>query len=304
VGLWANLRSGFETSWTPRGYRFVVAALGVYLALHFALLLPPAAELFSNAGVLPDGELSPLLTAFPNVLALNDSPAAVALLVLLGIAGAGTLIIGRHDRLGALLAWYVLACLFGRNPLIANPSLPFVGLALLTHSCLPRPASLDDDRWRFPPSIHAALWIVVGAAYTFSGVLKLGSASWLDGTALIHVLENPLAHSTALRTTLLALPEPVLQVGSWAVLALECCALPLALFKPTRRAMWFAFLGLHGSLIVLIDFADLSAAMIVTQLMLLDPAWLRFRRRAAAAPRADVRRSETRAGTPKTAGRP
>ena len=51
-------------------------AFGAYLFVHFAQLVPWGAELFSSRGVLPRSA-SPLLHLFPNVLALNDSPAAV-----------------------------------------------------------------------------------------------------------------------------------------------------------------------------------------------------------------------------------
>ncbi len=65
---------------------------------------------------------------------------------------------GWWDRAAALLVWYVWACLFSRNPLISNPSLPFVGWLLLAHTLLPpaRPMARGPrggdpgGGWRFP----------------------------------------------------------------------------------------------------------------------------------------------------------
>src|SRR5215468_6604128 len=43
-----------------------------------------------------------------------------------------------YHRTAALLLWYLSACLFGRNPLISNPALPFIGWLLLLHTLLPK----------------------------------------------------------------------------------------------------------------------------------------------------------------------
>ena len=47
----------------------------------------------------------------------------------------------------------------------------------------------------------------MAAGYSYGGFTKLTSPSWLDGSALSHVLSNPLARPTLLREWLLAQPE-------------------------------------------------------------------------------------------------
>src|SRR5262249_56880701 len=127
-----------ENQWTGGQYSVFRAIFGTYLFVHFAQLTPWGAEMFSNRGMLPDGAASPLLRLFPNILALYDAPAFVMALLIFAAGASLLFAIGLYDRAAAIALWYTLACLFGRNPLIANPGLPYVGLLLLAHACLPR----------------------------------------------------------------------------------------------------------------------------------------------------------------------
>lgn len=269
--------------WTGGQYSLVRLALGLYLLQHFAFLLPYGPELFSSAGVLPDARTSPLATLFPNVLAWFDAPWVVQALLGAGtVAGVG-IALGWHDRPAAVVAWYGLACTFGRNPLIANPSLPYLGWMLLAHACLP-PAPYGSRAaigradpgggWRFPAPWFRLAWIALAVGYTYSGITKLASPSWLDGSAMARVLENPLARPGALREALVALPQGWLRAATWGALAAELLFAPLALARRARPFVWTALLAMHLGLMVLIDFADLSAAMVLFHLFTFDPAWI------------------------------
>ncbi len=273
-----------SNGWTGGQYSLFRVLFGLYLFVHFVALIPWGAETFSNAGVLPDRDDSPLIHAFPNILALADSPAIVTLL-LVGASLASLLFsLGKGDRVSAVLMWYVLACLFGRNPLTSNPSLPFVGWMLLAHALLaPSPYGALSARgrmdpgngWRFDRRIFLAAWIVLSLSYTYSGYTKLISPSWIDGSAFRDVLENPLARDTIFRGWMLSMPEVILKLFTWAGLFLELAFLPLALFRRIRPWLWLALLGMHFNLIVLIDFAELSLGMIMIHLFTFDPAWLK-----------------------------
>lgn len=264
-------------------YSLVRAIFGAYLALHFAALLPHGAELFSARGVLPEAGLSPFARLFPNVLVLSDAPATVTAMLVAGTLAALALALGWRDRVAALLLYYLLTCLFGRNPLIANPSLPYVGWMLIAHACLPgapfgswaaRGRIDPDGGWHFPRGIFVAVWIVMAVGYTYSGATKLASPSWMDGSALARVLENPLARPGLARELLLGLPAPLLAAATYAALALELLFAPLALFRRVRPWLWGAMLGMHLGLIALIDFADLSFGMVCLHLFTFDPAWV------------------------------
>src|SRR5688572_16316215 len=124
--------------WTGGQYSVFRLAFGAYLCVHFSSLVPWGPELFSDRGMLPRATASPLAFAFPNLLTAFDAPAVVTAL-LLGAAGASVLFAtGLYDRAAALFLWYVWACLLGRNPLILNPGIPYVGWLLLAHVLLPR----------------------------------------------------------------------------------------------------------------------------------------------------------------------
>lgn len=269
--------------WTGGQYSVYRALFGTYLLTHFAMLLPWGVELFSREGVLPDAAASPLVRLFPNVLALADTPFVVTALLAAAVVASCFFIAGVFDRTAAVVIWYVLACTFGRNPLIANPALPFVGWLLLAHVFIPTAPfgsvaarGRVDPRggWRMPGGIFAAAWVVMAAGYTYSGYTKLISPSWVDGTAMQRVLANPLARPTLFRELFLALPEAVLSIATWSALALELLFGPLALSRRIRPWIWVAMLSMHLGLMVLIDFADLSLGMVVLHLFTFDPAWI------------------------------
>jgi predicted DCC family thiol-disulfide oxidoreductase YuxK len=276
-----------RNGWTGGQYSLFRFLFGTYLVFHFAHLLPWSAELFSNQGVLPEVTASPLIKNFPyfpNVLAHWDHPTVVNGLLFTAV-GLGILFaIGCYDRLAALGMWYIGACLFGRNPLIANPSLPYVGWMLLAHACLPpapygswaaRGRADPAGAWRFTPLLFAGIWLLMALGYTYSGYTKLISPSWQDGTALARVLDNPLARPGWIREALLSLPAELLRIGTWGALGLELFFAPLALIRVIRPWLWAAMLGMHLSLLVLIDFADLSLGMVMLHFFTFDPAWIK-----------------------------
>ena len=275
-----------KNGWTGGQYSIFRILLGLYLLQHFLTLLPWGAEVFSNRGVLPVAEASPLIHLFPNVLAIWDQPGFLTVLLTLGALLSVLLTVGFWDRPAALVLWYLWACLLGRNPLISNPALPFIGWLLLLHAALPKAPyggwaarSRDDPRgnWYMPQSAFAVAWILIAAGYSYSGYTKLMSPSWVDGSAFTRVLENPLARPTALRGLLLAMPPVSLRIATWTALGLELTFAPLALLRRARPWIWFAMVGLHAGLLLLVSFADLTAGMLLVHLFTFDPAWLRRR---------------------------
>ncbi len=274
-------------AWTGGQYSLYRAVLGSYLFMHFASLVPWGAELFSSSGMLPDATASPLYPLFPDLLFVLDAPGVVVALLLVGVGASVLLAAGIRDRTAALLLWYVWACLFARNPLIANPSLPFVGWLLLAHALVPpapygswaaRTRTDPDGGWHMPTALFAAAWIVMALGYSYSGYTKLVSPSWLDGSALGRVLENPLARPSFAREMMLLLPGPLLALLTWGTLAFELLYAPLALLRALRPWIWTGMLLLHLSLMTLIDFVDLSFGMVLVHAFTFDPAWVRAQR--------------------------
>jgi len=276
-----------KSGWTGGQYSVFRALLGCYLFVRFVRLIPWGTEVFSNQGVLPVAGDSPFAHVFPNILTVFDAPMFVTIILLVGAVMSICLAIGWRDRIAAIVLWYVSACLFCRNPLISNPSLPYIGWMLLAHACLPRaPFGSWEARhrinpngaWHFPGPIFAAAWIVMALGYSYGGVTKLVSPSWLDGTALHHVLANPLARPSGLREFLLTLPPPILRTATWMALLAELAFAPMALSRKLRPVAWLLMLAMHAGLILLVDFAELSLGMMLLHLFTFDPAWIEGRR--------------------------
>ena len=110
--------------------------------------------------------------------------------------------------------------------------------------------------------------------YSYSGYTKFVSPSWLDGNALVRVLNNPLARPIFVRDLILWAPDFALRFATWGALALELTFVPLALSRRARPWIWTAMLAFHLGLTVLIDFADLSFGMVILHLFTFDPRWV------------------------------
>lgn len=270
--------------WTGGQYSIFRALLGAYLFVHFAHLLPWGAEVFSNAGMLSDASLSPLFRLFPSVFLLSDAPWVVGALLAAAALAAVLFAAGRWDRVAAAFMWYVLACLFTRNPLIQNPALPYLGWMLLAHLFVP-PAPFGSwdargrvdpcGRWAMPQPIVFAAWTVLALSYSYSGWTKLFSASWVAGDTVAYVLQNPLAREHALRHAFLALPDWTLQALTWTILYVELLFAPLVLFRALRPWLWGLMLWVQFGFLLLLNFADLTIPMLLFHLLTFDPAWVK-----------------------------
>lgn len=276
-----------NNQWTGGQYSGFRALLGLYLLVHFAHLLPWGTELFSSAGMLPDPALSPLSALFPNVLSLIDDPWFVSLLLGSAAAAALPFAAGWHDKWAALWMWYVLACVFGRNPLIANPALPYVGWMLLAHLFVPpapygslaaRGRADPGGDWKMPREVFLAGWIVLALSYSYSGYTKLLSPSWVDGNTLSYVLQNPLARDYFLRDFFLWLPDGVREGITLSILWLEGLFAPLSLSRRLRPWLWGGMLVVQFGFAFLLNFADLTLAMLLFHFFTFDPAWIPARR--------------------------
>ena len=266
---------------TGRQFAWFRIICGVYLAAHFAHLIPWGAELFSRDGVLPEASLNPTFGVLPNVLAQWDSPAFVSaiLMALTGLSVLFALGVARHAT--ALLLWYGWACLFNRNVLISNPSIAYIGLLLLLTTLVParepfrafvRQRPRDD--FYVPSAVYWTAWFLLAAGYSFSGIVKLSSPSWVDGTAFWHLVQNPLARDAWPRELILSLPDWGFRLLTWTALTLEILFVPLAISRWTRPLIWLAMVGMHLGVLALVSFADLTVGMLMVHVFTLDSRWL------------------------------
>jgi predicted DCC family thiol-disulfide oxidoreductase YuxK len=274
--------TALNNGWTSNQYKIFRILFGSYLAVHFLYLLPWVSEVFSSQGMLSDAALSPLIHFFPNMLSMIDSPNFLIFFVGTAAIAAICFTLGYKEKYAAIFMWYVLACLFTRNPLIANPSLPYVGWMLLascfvtSKSCtISDKETLQDNWFVMPKGIFVAAWAVLAISYSYSGYTKLLSPSWVDGNNIHYVLQNPLARDYFLRDFFLWLPPIFLQLLTWTVLYIELLFAPLVLIPKMRPIMWSAMLFIQCGFALLLNFPDLTFAMILFHLFTFNPAWIK-----------------------------
>jgi predicted DCC family thiol-disulfide oxidoreductase YuxK len=191
--------------------------------------------------------------------------------------------LGFRDRIAALVVWFIWACLFTRNPQISNHGPAFVACLLLAHAAIPalpygswdaRGRNDPNSGWTMPNRIHGIAWILMAVGYSYSGASKLISPEWLQGTALLDLLNSPLARPTILREAMLAIPESLIALVTWGALGAELLFAPLALIRRLRPWLWLTLLVIQFALMTLVDFPDLSAGMIFIHFFTFDPAWI------------------------------
>jgi len=245
--------------------------VGLYLVWHFLGLVPYGGEIFSNQGILPEASLNFSYPFFPNLLYFFDSSGFVIFFLSFMVFLSFVLLTGFKRKWVAFFLWYGYACLFNRNNLINNPSLAFVGWVLLAFACLPK----EDDDWYMPQELFYGAWFIMGASYSISGIHKLGSPGWADGEAFRFLLENPLSRDYFLKDWLLLLPEWMIKLQTWGILALEIGFLPLCFFPLGRLVVWFLMVGMHLGILMVVNFPDLTLGVLVMHVFTFDPRWLK-----------------------------
>ena len=141
----------------------------------------------------------------------------------------------------------------------------------------PQKAHSENKEFELSPQVFPWLywggWTLYALGYTISGLHKLQSPSWIDGSALNHVLQSPLSRDNALCHFLLQSNPLILQLSTWVSLFVEISFLPLGLFYHTRKLYWFAFLGLHLGVLLVVNFTDLTMGVLMMHFFLFDPRW-------------------------------
>lgn len=268
-----------KIQYTYRQFSLFRIILGSYLFLHFINLIPYGPELFSREGLIPDPSLQGTYGIFPNILNHLDS-ALGSQLFLGGLTLLSLTFIADWKRPWVSVSlWYGWACLFNRNIFIGNPGLPFVGWLLLACALIPTRKMGENlgqkhVEWKMPPLLFWGAWFMMAAGYTVSGIHKMGSPSWANGTAILRLLENPLARDVPWREWLLAGPTSIPIVMTYLSLALETLFFPLALFRWTRPWVWLAMVGMHFGILSLIGFADLTWGVLMIHFFTFDARWL------------------------------
>jgi len=238
---------------------------GGYLMIHFFELIPYAEEVFGN--LMPfDPSLNPTYNFFPNILTYINATYFILLLFLLSVMFT----LNIYVKLCSFLMWYGWACLLNRNVLIHNPGISYVGWLLLAYTLI------SNNDLKTYDHIYWFSWFLMGAGYTISGLHKLQCPSWIDGTALFHILNEPIARDNLLRDYILLLPPIILKCITWFSLGLEILFLPLGMFYHTRFIFWMLYMSFHIGILLLINFTDLTLGVMMIHFFTFDYEWLNY----------------------------
>lgn len=262
------------TSYSSRQFAVFRLLFGVYLVVLFARVIPYASELFGDEALpLTVQPLRPL----PNLLAASGRPMEfVAVLTLLAVLfTAGVL-----RRSAALLLWYGLYCLVHRNPSIEEISLSYVSWLLLACVLIPKGESFSlrgqpNPDWAMPPIILFSAWLVLAVSYAIAGGAKLTSSVWTDGSLLEYILDSSFSRDWWFTRLVRLLPPFVLSLATWTTLAAEMLFLPMCFFRRTRMLAWSALALMNFGIMLLLDIAQVSIAMLLFHLFVFDTRWIR-----------------------------
>jgi len=258
---------------------------GSYLIWHFASLLPWVGELFGPQGVFPDPSLNATYGHFPNLLNVvskTELGATQFIGVLIGLSISFTL--GFCRRSVSFLLWYGSACLFHRNNLINSVHIDYVGWLLLACAVLPpreyhsldaRAKGINQD-WAFPKILFWGGWLILLGGYTASGLNKFSSLSWTEGVAIERIANCFMARDNWIRDTVAGLPSSIIWILSKTCHWIEVLCLPCIFHRNSRLIAWSLMAVMHIGVGSILNFIDLSIALLLFHLFLFEPAWLKL----------------------------
>jgi hypothetical protein len=265
--------SSYSTAfYTRTQFKVFRAIFGSYLIYHFSTLYSHADKLFTSTGMFPDPNIIPSWGIFPVFFNLEDK-ASIQYFILFMIILSLNIVRGPYRRISSLVLWYGWAYLFNRNVLIANPGLPYVGWLLLACAIIPDDTN-PNKKWIMPSGVYYGAWFLMTLGYTISGIHKFQCPSWIDGSALYHVLSSVLGRDNFMVRFLLANPT-ILQGLTWGSLVLESCALPIGIFYNVRKWYWLMFIGMHAGIVSVVNFLDLTLGVMMIHFFTFDHRWLK-----------------------------
>ena len=103
--------------------------------------------------------------------------------------------------------------------------------------------------------------------------------SWIDGSAITHLLNNPLARDYFIRDLLLSTPDIFRQIITWTTLILEIAFGLLVIFSKTRIIAWFMIMAMHLGILLIVDFPDLTLGVIMIHLFTFDANWFKEKKK-------------------------
>lgn len=243
-------------------YQFTLfrTIFGAYLSYHFYEILPYAEELFTSHGMISHPEYLPAYNLVKYFTLIDNN---IQIFILTLIALSVMLSLGYLHKAGIIILWLGWVYLFNKNVFIANPGIPYVGILLLV-------CAMPNHR-----HMKWVVWFLMMMGYTVSGIHKLQCQSWLDGTVLLHIVASPIARNNIFTHCFFMLPLGIIKIFTWGSLLLESTSLIFGIFYHTRKWYWLALVSMHCTVLLLINFTDLTLGVLMMHVYTFDPNWFK-----------------------------
>ncbi|MBI5456749.1 hypothetical protein HY969_03320 [Candidatus Kaiserbacteria bacterium] len=271
-------------TYAPVQFSLWRALFGIYLLFYAIREFPYRYELYTSVGMLPDPVISYIYGYLPNFLNVFDSPETITLVFAVLFLSVICIIIGFFRLPNALITWLILSMLFGRNVLTEDPSLPFTGLLLIFLCIIPSREPLSTDRflfgrrgpeeWYMPWGVYWGAWFVLGLSFTASGIDRLFSETWQNGTAMYYILHQPIAFDYWFVHYLQSLPHWTIAGQTWAAASTYTLSLPLIFWERTRSIIWLLWVLMFIYVLATLDLTEVVLGMLLYFLFLFDSRWI------------------------------
>jgi vitamin K-dependent gamma-carboxylase-like protein len=280
-------RSGALAAWQdfwfrpirPHAYALLRILLGA-LACAKLLGLSDIGAFWALSGLVPSGDNGLGLKAL--VISAGLQQLAPYLLYAVTLAAFAAMTIGWRTNIAVPVAlWMSVIELFWNHlPLSGEHSLTQSVLFCLVWTDCGSVWSVDgwlqsrrDPGGRVEPAQPIAplrlIRFQVALIYASSGLWKLSSPLWRDGSALHYILNNNVHHRFPY-----ALPESwegILAALTWLTLAWEILFAPALLWKPARRLVLWMGVAIHLGMMALIEVGLFIPVTLACYLAFLDP---------------------------------
>lgn len=252
--------------------------VGAYVGYYALALVPFAAFLYSDQGSLPIYSLNnlPVWTSFFNFF---DSP----IIIIGGLCAlaffGGALLFGSRNIFIPIAAWLLYVSFQNRNVLTENPATDITGFLLLVIALVffsQKVFSKEKiaDFIQIPYVLYEGIWVVIGLAFTASGIARIRGESWLFGTGIgdmftvMPIRANIV--SATLQTWITSLPASILSSLTFTVSMIFILALPLSLFKQTRPYLLLCLIAMYMVVFVITDMSQILFAVFLLFLLVSD----------------------------------
>ena len=244
---------------------------------------PFVVDYYSDEGVL-SGRVDVLRSEYRfTILDYFGSPNQVIILYLLLIIFTIMLLIGKHTRTSAIVAFILLSSFHEKNTLILNSGDTLIRLMLFYLAIAPSGKCLSLDSIKKRQSLTSKehkewqqeyIWprrlmqIQLAIVYLFAFLPKTG-VTWRGGTAIYYFLANP--HFARFSFDFLGNFIILTIFMTYATLLIELLFPILVWFKSTRKYMLIAGIMLQFGILILSNITFFSLIMIVVHLAFIEP---------------------------------